>query len=228
MSRIERILITRPEGSYPQLSHWCKSHNLILTYQPFIRTQSRPKQYLPETDWIFFSSPRGVHHFFEHYSIPAKRVAALGTGTASALKEHGVISSFTGSADASPARIGVAFRDILDPKESVLFPISQRSKRTVIQQLPPNQIETVITYETLFMEQISLHHDPELILFTSPSNFEGFLKHFKDDGGEKWVAFGETTAASIRQLKPNRNFDILAQSTAYAFIDYLAPHIQKG
>lgn len=228
MSRIERILITRPEGSYPQLSHWCESHGLTLIYQPFIRTQSRPKQPLPDTDWIFFSSPRGVRHFFEHYTIRSARVAALSVGTAKALKEYGVDCSFTGSADVSPATIGATFSEILNPNEAVLFPISQRSKRTVIQQLPPNQVETVITYETLFMEQISLLHDPELILFTSPSNFEGFLKHFKDDGEEKWVAFGETTAASIRQLKPNRNFDILAQSTAYAFIDYLAPHIRKG
>jgi uroporphyrinogen-III synthase len=183
---------------------------------------ARPKQVIPKTDWIFFSSPRGVHHFFEHYQPYAHcKIAALSIGTAKQLKTIGINPDFTGSEKRSPEEVGEVFRQQIQSDDQILFPISQRSKKTVIQTLPAAQVQSIVIYDTLFEENVQLNHHPDLILFTSPSNFEGYVRSMGIVANTHWVAFGKTTAKAIESFHTTKGFDTLTESTITAFINYL-------
>lgn len=221
MNQIRRILITRPKGSFQKLKDWCDKNNIDLICQPFIETKSRDIQTLPQTDWIFFSSPNCVRHYMTHYATENKKIAVLGIGTARVLRDYSIEPDFIGPADANPTDIGINFKAVIKENETVLFPISQRSKKTVIDVLPTDLVKAVIVYDTIFLKSQPISSAVDLALFTSPSNFEGYLKNNDVHTSTNWVAFGDTTAKVIREQYPERTVHTLNKSAEAAFITFL-------
>lgn len=220
MKSIKHILITNEGKSFPKLKKWCQEKNIILTCQSFIHTTPIIGLTIPDSDWIFFSSPKGARIYLEKYPVKANKVAVLGEGTLKALAPFNISADFVGDSKLAPEEIGNAFRRKVERSETVLFPISDRSKRSICKALPEENKIELITYNTVYTPITSVLEDG-LILFTSPSNFESYLSRNTMPEGLEIVAIGKTTAHAIKQRISHKEIGVLATPNEDTFIAYL-------
>lgn len=198
MEKNSRILLTNELTRFPNLRKWCSAQNAQLTGASLIEIQPIRNLQVPETDWIFFSSPKGAQAYLNHYPIRAKKVGAYGKGTAKILAENEINVHFEGEPNQNPTAIGNAFNAILEPKNAVLFPISQRSKKSILNCITQSVSIEFICYQTHFKPaQFTTIFDA--IIFTSPSNFKSYISLNKVAENTVIIAMGETTATTIRK-----------------------------
>lgn len=191
------ILITRTLDEHSAISTWCSQNHFTLIQQAFIETKAISGLSIPSTDWVFFSSPQGVKLYFEQYSLLAKHIAALSNGTAKTLSELSLIPEFIGPSNKSPEEIGRNFFAQLDSNQSVLFPLSSISRKNVSSQKKGHPVIELVTYETS-TNSVKIACIPDIILFTSPSNVDGFLTCNTLHRKTKILALGLTTALHLR------------------------------
>lgn len=196
MSTKKSVLITRELTPASALYSWAVQRGMNIHAESFIRMESVAGLEIPETDWIFFSSPAGVRLFLEGYTIRAKRVAALSTGTAEVLVKHRVIPDFIGDAASDPAEIGRLFFSGLRKDESVLFPLSDISKRSVCGQANGQRVIELVTYRTTSGPK-KIGFVPDVLVFTSPSNVRGFLMMNEIPHAAEIIALGKTTRQEL-------------------------------
>ncbi|KAA3598022.1 MAG: hydroxymethylbilane synthase [Calditrichaeota bacterium] len=154
---------------------------------------------LPKTDWIFFTSKNGVKHFFaQNPKInPKTKFAAISKGTAKALKQLEVQPDFVGS-KLMTKEIGKEFAKV-SKGQKVLFPLAQKSMRTIQTELIGiADFFELVVYENKPLEAFE-QIDSEILVFTSPSNAESFLKSQKISSSQKVVAIGTTTAKYLNE-----------------------------
>ncbi|MCC6601091.1 MAG: uroporphyrinogen-III synthase [Crocinitomicaceae bacterium] len=147
----------------------------------------------PTVDWIFFSSKNSVEFFFKkNLAVGKARLAAIGQGTAKVLSKYGTVG-FIGQTNKTEE----VARDFARKagKSVVLFPMSDRSLRTVQRAMPEEQVHDLIVYRTEERGFSVGNHD--VLVFTSPSNAEAFLSANTIGEQQKVVAFGKSTGAFL-------------------------------
>jgi uroporphyrinogen-III synthase len=187
---------------------------------PFIEVQAVIDLKIPTTDWIFFSSPKGARSYLAQYTILANKIAALGTGTASVLKEAGLNPDFIGESTDEPEIIGRKFNDLLHDNSTVFFPLGNRSKRSVVNEINSQKVQERITYKTLD-QQHSLTEKHDVILFTSPSNYHSFIQSNKIAAHTQIIAMGKTTERAIKDDNAAFKLHTLTSPTEAAIISFL-------
>ncbi len=198
MSKIKSILITTESASFDPLVDWCQKRSIQLVRQSQITTKPVLNCIIPKSDWLFFSSPQSAIRYLDNYPIRAQSIAVYGKGTKKILTNAGIQVNYIGKENAQPIEIGREFKKILKLGETVLFPISQRSKKTIIHQLEPEQCIEIILYTTTFVPHKQINQ-PDLILFTSPSNYESYCLNNVISKETQLVAMGSTTALKLKQ-----------------------------
>jgi uroporphyrinogen-III synthase len=193
------ILVTRSLRDDSLIRKWTAEKNIELIEKSFIETVAVTGLTIPKTDWIFFSSPQGVKLYFAHYKLVNQKVAALSNGTAAELYGHNVKADFIGADSKTTREIGNDFFNQIDSTETVLFPLSDISKKNISSQKNTENVIELITYKTALVNE-KMKDIPGIILFTSPSNVDGFLLSNKPELKTQIVAIGETTAARLREL----------------------------
>lgn len=151
---------------------------------------------MPKTDWVFFTSKNAVRFFFKAHSIPENcRVACAGIGTAKVLAGFVENIEFVGD-QVDIQKIGKAFSERVGDA-TCLFPISNISKRT-IQQYFQDQEKAIdfIVYATEGLDNVPKAEE-EILIFTSPSNVDQYLKHHKVASNQKVVAMGSSTGNAL-------------------------------
>ena len=116
------LFISRLKEECPWISQF-PEHTFIT--QRLIRFEPvKPDEAIPETEWIFFSSPRCVEFFlpFIQFNEQAPHFAAMGSGTSKAIHDLGYTVAFTG-ASSDPSIVADAFKQLLRPATRVLFPV---------------------------------------------------------------------------------------------------------
>lgn len=148
---------------------------------------------LPNTDWIFFNSSNSVESLKKHVEyLKTKKIAVFGKATNMSIKKMGLVSSFIG--EGTPTEIADSFAKVVLNKK-VLFPVSNRSLKTVQSKIPiENQFE-VISYTTSNIEDEIKGYD--LLVFTSPSNVNAFVSFNNVNPNQKVVAIGPSTKAAL-------------------------------
>lgn len=162
-----------------------------------VRYQTVEIPVIPYADWFFFTSIRTVDHYFDQdLQMPANvRVAAMGSGTAQALKRHGIQPDFTG-ADGNTRDTAEAFSQLAKGSE-VLFPIAAESLRSIQNQISTQAtVKEVIVYETQPAE-FPLQISADIYVFTSPSCVNAFIQAQGKPTG-KIIAIGRTTAEALQ------------------------------
>jgi uroporphyrinogen-III synthase len=196
VNKVKSILVTRSLKADSLIRKWAAEKNIELIEKSFIETVALTGLTIPTTDWIFFSSPQSVNLYFTHYKLLAKKVAALSNGTAAELSSQNIKADFIGS-DAKPTKeIGRDFFNQINSTETVLFPLSDISKKNISSQTKTDTVIELITYKTALVSD-KLNDIPGIILFTSPSNVDGFLLSNKPELKTQILAIGETTAARL-------------------------------
>jgi uroporphyrinogen-III synthase len=201
MKKSKSVLISKELGKNPLIKQWCNDQEISLIEKSFITFQGLPGKSIPTTDWVFFSSPNSVELYFQHYQLKARQIAAYSDGTSRALMQAGYSPDFIGDITKSPKQIGADFLSILHPESTVFFPISNLSKKSIYRVVSKvRSCSFEVTYTTLLAKE-SLVDLMDILIFTSPSNLEGFLRKNKIADCAILIAIGDTTAEAIKDLK---------------------------
>ncbi|WP_066757384.1 uroporphyrinogen-III synthase [Crocinitomix algicola] len=203
------ILITNERNSYSAIKDWCSKRGIPFSQKSFIKTVGVPHLNIPSSDWIFFSSPNSISTYLAHYSINAKKIAVYGEGSEREALKHGLNIDFVGPIENNPKTIAQFFDN--DPGSTIFFPLSQRSKRSIIKEIGKATVFELETYKTII--QPSLVQSHEVLIFTSPSNLEGFLVLNKISDNQTLIAYGRTTEAALLSLNLSNTIITLKTST---------------
>jgi hydroxymethylbilane synthase len=156
---------------------------------------------VPQTDWIFFSSKHAVNFFFSQQpAIGSQRFGCIGKSTAEALRRHGRTADFIGYS--TDTRLtGKQFASRVG-SGTVLFPQAKGSLRTVQNGfVKKGQVTDLAVYETKASGTAG-QLSPDrfgVLVFTSPSNAEAFLRDHRIDAAQRVVAMGDATGHVLRK-----------------------------
>jgi len=189
--------------------HWLQKELTLLhhslTCKSCIETQPVDFNLPSHYDWIFFSSSQGVHHFFsQKKTLHPARLAAMGEGTAKALSPFGN-PEFIGKST-KPTTVANDFKQHIKKEDIVLFPVGNKSLRSIPQALRSIQKEIVVVYNTIEKNLIIPEHS--IYIFSSPSNFNSFITDNFIPSTSKIISFGPSTTAAIRHKEMEVNFEI--------------------
>lgn len=84
--------------------------------------------------------------------------------------------------------------------ESVLFPISEISNKTIQKKLSKTQFFNLVCYSTKHKQNIQLIEE-DILFFTSPSNVKAYFNNFKLLPHQKAFGIGKTTTKCLNDLK---------------------------
>ncbi|MBD3639259.1 MAG: uroporphyrinogen-III synthase [Crocinitomicaceae bacterium] len=212
------ILVSRNLSTDSLLREWAtdKGHALIET--PFIRIEPIKDQDVIPSDWIFFSSPNGVDVYFDHYPILAKKIAVYGGGTLNRLESRGIEADFVGDNRKTPEKIGKDFFDSIHPHEVVLFPVSQLSKKSIVNVNQHNVCHEMVLYNTS-VEPTKVPK-VDFAILTSPSNIDGYLLENSVENVE-FIVMGATSKNHFENLNTGARIHMPEASTEVATIELL-------
>jgi hydroxymethylbilane synthase len=215
----KKVLITREENDNDLLAHYLNQLGVEVEFRPYIRISPIRFTSNVQTDWIFFSSKNSVKHFFNQQPVLKKGVkfGVIGTGTADELQSWGHSADFIGG-NVDTTVDGKTFQQELANGATVLFPQSKNSFRTIQRQLEfTAKVFDLYVYDTEVVEDNS-PVDTDVVVFTSPSNVEGFFRNNKADDTATYVCIGNTTAKALKP-KVSDNFLIAPETTPLGLCD---------
>ncbi|MDE2823523.1 MAG: uroporphyrinogen-III C-methyltransferase [Chloroflexota bacterium] len=197
---------------------------------------------LTEYDWVVFTSTNAVEQLFgrldalgrDARQLHGSRVAAIGTATASALSERGIVADLISRESVSQSLIdglaeqGVAGQSILLPGAEIRPERLRRGLRDL-----GAEVREVTLYRTVAPsgagERLAEALEPgvDVVTFTSSSTVTNLVALLDGDvtrlGGGRVACIGRVTAETAR--KAELNVDILAEdSTAAGLVDAIVGH----
>jgi hydroxymethylbilane synthase len=189
-----RVYVSKNLPEEHVVQRYCKSRGSTISARSQIEIEFISTEF-PLTDWVFFSSANCVRAYFRNMGVNhSTRYAAMGGATAEVLNEFGTCD-FVGNGP--PNEVGEQFKKIVGI-DTVCFPCSNKSLRTVENILPKNQVSSVTAYLT--HEAAVAVEESDYYLFTSPSNVSAFLQINELPEGATVIAIGPSTKARLTQL----------------------------
>ncbi|MEO1518550.1 MAG: uroporphyrinogen-III synthase [Bacteroidota bacterium] len=213
-----RIFISRPLAADSAFRRALDGHDIELFDESMIQFHPLPFFQLPDCDWLFFYSQKGVQFFFDQWITPLPehiRLAGMGAATARALEQRAGRVDFSGTGN--PEETAKAFL-LRAANQKVLFPRASHSRRS-IQRLLTGYIQAIdlVVYRNTPKRDTNIP-DCNLLVFTSPLNARYFLQQYPLKDQQEVVAIGQTTAEALRQLGCPR-VHIARQSTEEAMAE---------
>jgi len=194
-----QVFISRSLKPDSPLRAFFESEKIPFTDQSLLVFEQVPVPALPEVEWLFFYSSRGVEFLDQQFpisSLSAYRLAAMGPGTAQTLRQLGGTPALIG--DGQPVKVAT---DLLKASMGarVAF-IQARQSRQSVQKLVQHALEThsLIAYENRKRVDFDLPICSHLI-FTSPMNVEAYFTQYAYVPGQKVFAIGSTTADALNK-----------------------------
>ena len=232
----KKILITRPSGRGERLSEMLRDEGAEVILMPTIKTQtlhgSLDGKNISGYDWIGFTSVTGVESFFELLSesnrdireIGAAKIAAIGSATEKALKNHGL------KVDYVP--------EIFSVKTLAEGLKNFGGKVLMLRALngvPIKIFDEICIYE---IEHVKLNKVPkiDMVIFTSASTVRGFVESVESfphtRGGYSKeitaVCIGEQTAEEAQRVEFFDNLFIAKRASVDAIfeavMEVFSPH----
>jgi uroporphyrinogen III methyltransferase/synthase len=206
----EVVAVTRARAQASELAGRLRALGADVVETPAIRIEPLAVE-LPEApDLLCFTSPNGVRLYFEALegdarSLAGTRIAAIGPGTATALREHGI------EADVVPERfVAEGLLEALDgePLEGrrVLVARAAEARDTLPDGLRERgaQVEVLALYRTvaepLSEAQTGALERATYVTFTSSSTVRYFLSAAGTlPEGARAVSIGPVTSATLRE-----------------------------
>lgn len=188
------IFISREAAMWPSLVAQLETHGYRVQATSLIQTKSIAfESSISNPDWIFFVSGNAARHFLESASIPkGTKVGTVGVASAKLLQAAGCHVDFIGTG-VDIEHIAKQFLS-LSRGQSVLFPVGNRSRRTVQMAIEGLvSLQEIIVYETILKEQ-PLDFKPLACVISSPSNAEALVLNSSLSKQTLMVAMGESTS----------------------------------
>lgn len=206
------ILRTGPEKDQDELAEILDAAGACVISMPMVAIEPVPfslKKDINNYDWLVFTSRNAVSHFFGHYTITKNnRIAAIGTGTATALTRQGCPANFTGKGK-SAVYFAEELRHVIFPGERILLVLGTLAPDTLESSLSAyHPVERINVYQTVMPKQVDrdllkrVEDDRyDLLIVSSPSairNLWTLLSCNKEN--LRIISIGQTTTATIRKL----------------------------
>ena len=224
----KRVLVTRARAQASKLTVSLEELGADVWELPAIAIQSPTDNYaeldteienIKTYDWLIFTSTNGVEHFFSRLEMAKKdvrslanaKICAIGSATASRLKEYGVI------ADVVPEKYqaeGVleALEGKIQQGEKVLIPRAKEAREVLPESLKEAgvDVKVVTAYETVKakvdpepVKQALSAGDIDIVTFTSSSTVKNLLELLGDSKDllkkVKLAAIGPITADTLKE-----------------------------
>ena len=102
-----RVIVTRPRAQAGPLVDRLEALGHEVVACPLIEIEPLPPEPIDTTpyDWVVVTSPNGAEHFDRRRSGTLPRVAAIGPGTAEALRERGIEPALAAGCSSPPPRV---------------------------------------------------------------------------------------------------------------------------
>ena len=122
-------------------------------------------------------------------------IAAMGSGTADLLSEHGISPSFIGKG--SVEEIAKAFQIFIGKRHPIF--VKAKHSLSSIQKILGNQIMSsdLIVYDNQIKTGIR-KRDEDILIFTSPMNVKAYTNEHKFNKSQTLIAIGERTASTLK------------------------------
>lgn len=187
-------MLTKVIGNPTELSFGLEKFNLKPVIRNFVDISIvEIPSTLPKSQWIFFSSANAVRSLIQQkIDFSDYKIACIGQGTAAAIPSGYHVSFIGKSSDTN--KVAMEFASLAS-KQTVLFPVSNISNKTVQKALTPDLVSEAIVYKTTIVGQ-KVDAYP-FIVFSSPSQWKGFCLENSPNKDQKIIAFGKTTASAI-------------------------------
>lgn len=213
------LFYSRDLKQAPKLAEYCAENDIQLHAQSMISFEEVDFK-MPDKnmDVVFFTSPRSVDFFLQKAEVlKHQKVACIGTQTKNHLENLGLKVSFYGVNSTEPDEVAQTFLLWLG-NQTVLFPVSDQSNRSITKVLNTPQIEEIVVYKTLEKPQ-SFSEIPDVLIFSSPSNASAYLKANTIGSNQKVACFGRTTFNFLNNNKIAAH--ILSAPTEEAVLAFL-------
>ena len=195
---IRSILITKAQEDQGVLADYCKTHNIEIVYHSFLSFSPIELKKFPTSEVLFFSSKRAVDYFLKQTKISENTtVACIGESTKIHLQSKGIPVHFVGKNAGQPEVISQELAAWLGDR-TITVVLAKESKKSILTQLNSSKSSCCIVYETIINSKI-IEQQFDYIVFTSPSNVEGFLKENTISETTKVIAWGETTKRCLME-----------------------------
>ncbi|MBP3759576.1 MAG: uroporphyrinogen-III C-methyltransferase [Firmicutes bacterium] len=213
--RNNKFIVTQPVNKSSRLARGIREMGGEAVLYPCIETRPlRPidppfEQY----DTLVFTSSEGVKSFLnwllengkDMRCLSGKKIACIGTATADALKEYGIIADFVPSVY-SGRILGqeMISKGVVDKNSKVLLLRADISSKDVTDEFTNAGIEYLdyVVYNTFILKNPPVEKDDNAIVtFTSRSCVTGFVdsQEKEDFNGFRALAIGESTAEEARR-----------------------------
>ena len=228
----KRFLVTRPEAGESRLAAGLRALGADVTVHPCIRTFFIRPLEIPAADQdgapfdtIVFTSAVGVRSYLEWLLengqdmrvFAGKKIACIGSATAKALKEYGLIADFVPSVYSGQV-LGeeMISSGFVNAESKVLLLRTNLASHDVTDCLEKAGISytDIPVYQTdlLTWESEDDEQQYDCITFTSRSCVEGFMngRNPEDNTGLKALCIGEKTAEAAKEA----GFDVVVSEKA--------------
>lgn len=146
-------------------------------------------------DWLFFYSGKGASFFIQQCEPPKGiKLGCLGQSAADVLEAAGFSSDFIG--DGHPERVASSWLPLVKGQK-VIFVQAQQSRASVQKMLNHHiQAEALVVYDNRMKTQVN-HQATDYLIFTSPLNFQAYVKHHDISPRQRVIGIGATTAVTF-------------------------------
>src|SRR5919198_3940193 len=143
VSRPLRVIVTRPREQAGPLAHRLESLGFDVVRCPLIELEPVGPAEIDVTgyDWVVVTSPRGAHELARRLRGTPANVAAIGPGTAAALRERGIEPALVAKVSTQEGLVAKLPR----PAGRVLFAGAEDARPYLADAL---QADTVVLYRT--------------------------------------------------------------------------------
>jgi uroporphyrinogen III methyltransferase/synthase len=208
------VAVTRARAQLEWLTHRLRTLGAAVVEAPVIRIEriDGPAPDLERYDLVCLTSANGVHALFDRLaavgrdarSLSGSRVAAIGPGTAAALRQHGVL------ADLVPERfVAEGLLDALGgtPVSRALIARAEQAREVLSEALRARgaEVDVVVLYRTvaeqLSDEQAAAVVAADYVTFTSSSTVHNLVAAtgVARLGKARLVSIGPVTSATLRE-----------------------------
>lgn len=221
------FISTRPAGTSGELSRLLHEAGASLLEFPLIEIKSAPlsskeKQLfsrLEQFQWMILTSPNGVRYFFEilqegtgTQKLPKSlQIAVIGDKTSKTLKKYGYNPTFVNPGSTAEDFVEPFARHIAteNSKPKIVLPLGNLARNVIQDYLEKlGECTRINVYRTEMPEYMDesiaekiKNNRYDMLIFTSPSGIENFLKIFSGLSVQniRLACIGETTANTARK-----------------------------